>query len=587
MKQLLDAGVHFGHQTRRWNPKMKRFIHGERSGIHIIDLRQTLGQIENSYGFVRDTIAKGGSILFVGTKKQAQESIQSYADRCNMPYVNQRWLGGMLTNFETISKRVNKMREYERMIATGEFDAMPKKEALLKNRELVKLQRNLGGIKNMTKVPDAIFILDTRKEHIAVTEANKLGIPIIAVVDTNCDPDLIQYVIPGNDDAIRSGEVMTRIMSDAVIEGRFIHSRRNPNAAAAAPAERSPEDEARIAREQALAQAAAAEAAAAREARVQENIAAAAAAPAEEAPAEAAAEAPAEAAAEAPAEAPAEAAPEAPAAEAAAAETPEETPMSDFTAKDVKALRDATGAGMMDAKKALTEAGGDAEAATQILREKGLSKAAKRSDRDNADGAVAIAQDGNKAAIVLLKSETDFSAKSEDFVAVAQKLAELALAGEDAAAACATDIEDLKLSKKENIEVGSIDIVEAGEGNLLDTYLHRQDGRGTIGIAVEGAGVDAEALHSIALHCAVFNPRYLERAEVSEEDVEKERAALLEITKSEGKPEAAWDKIVEGRLTAWYKESVLLEQGLNGDKVSVAETAAPGTVVRFVQTRIG
>jgi len=173
------------------------------------------------------------------------------------------------------------MREYERMIQSGEFDAMPKKEALLKNRELVKLQRNLGGIKNMTKTPDAIFILDTRKEHIAVTEANKLGIPIIAVVDTNCDPDLIQYVIPGNDDAIRSGEIMTRIMSDAVIEGRFIHSRKNPAAAAAAPAERSAEDEARIAREQALAQAAAAEAAAAREARVQENIAAAVDAPAQ------------------------------------------------------------------------------------------------------------------------------------------------------------------------------------------------------------------------------------------------------------------------------------------------------------------
>ena len=242
MKQLLDAGVHFGHQTRRWNPKMKRFIHGERSGIHILDLRQTLSQIENSYGFVRDTIGKGGSIMFVGTKKQAQDSIESYADRCNMPYVNQRWLGGMLTNFETISKRVGKMREYERMIATGEFDMMPKKEALLKSRELVKLQRNLGGIKNMTKVPDAIFILDTRKEHIAVTEANKLGIPIIAVVDTNCDPDLIQYVIPGNDDAIRSGEIMTRIMSDAVIEGRFIHSRRNPAAAAAAPTARSAED---------------------------------------------------------------------------------------------------------------------------------------------------------------------------------------------------------------------------------------------------------------------------------------------------------------------------------------------------------
>lgn len=305
MKQLLDAGVHFGHQTRRWNPKMKRFIHGERSGIHIIDLRQTLGSIERSYSFVRDTVANGGTLLFVGTKKQAQDSIQSFAERANMPHVNQRWLGGMLTNFETISKRVNKMLEYERMQRSGEFDAMPKKEALLKTRELVKLQRNLGGIRGMSRVPDAIFVLDTRKEHIAVTEANKLGIPIIAVVDTNCDPDLIQYVIPGNDDAIRSGEVMTRIMSDAVIEGRFIHSRRNPAVAAEAPAARSPEEEARIAREQALAQAAAAEAAAAREARVQETIEGAADAPeAGEAPVEAPpAEAP--AAEDAPAEAPA------------------------------------------------------------------------------------------------------------------------------------------------------------------------------------------------------------------------------------------------------------------------------------------
>lgn len=261
--------------------------------------------------------------------------------------------------------------------------------------------------------------------------------------------------------------------------------------------------------------------------------------------------------------------------------------MSDFTAKDVKALRDATGAGMMDAKQALTEAGGDAEAATQILREKGLSKAAKRSDRDNSDGAVAMASDGNKVAVVLLRSETDFSAKSEDFVAVAQKLADAALAGGDAAADCATDIEHLMLTKKENIDVGAVHLIEAGDGNTLDTYLHVQDGRGTIGIVVEGSGVSEDALHSIALHCAFANPRFLDKSEVSEDDVAKEREALLEITKSEGKPEAAWDKIVDGRLGAWYKESVLLEQGLNGDKVSVAETAAPGTLVRFVQARVG
>ena len=230
MKQLLEAGVHFGHQTRRWNPKMQRFIFGERNGIYIIDLQQTLTRIETAYSFVRDLVADGGSVLFIGTKKQAQDPIQSYAERCGMPYVNERWLGGMLTNFETIAKRVEKMQEYERMRATGEFDAMPKKEALILGRELEKLQRNLGGLRRMTKLPEAVFILDTKKEHIGVTEANKLHIPIVAVVDTNCDPDVIQFVIPGNDDAIRSGTLMCRIIADAVDEGRFIAARRNPRA---------------------------------------------------------------------------------------------------------------------------------------------------------------------------------------------------------------------------------------------------------------------------------------------------------------------------------------------------------------------
>ncbi len=267
MKQLLEAGVHFGHQTRRWNPKMKRFIFGERNGIYIIDLQQTLQRIETAYTFVRDLVADGGTILFIGTKKQAQDPVRTYADICGMPYINERWLGGMLTNFATISGRVNKMAEYERMRAVGEFDAMPKKEALILSRELEKLQRNLGGLRTMTKLPEAVFILDTKKEHIAVTEANKLGLPIVAVVDTNCDPDVIQYIIPGNDDAIRSGTLMCRVISDAVEEGRFIASRRNP-AAAAGPAVRTTEDEARIAAEQAAARRVAAAEAAAREARV-------------------------------------------------------------------------------------------------------------------------------------------------------------------------------------------------------------------------------------------------------------------------------------------------------------------------------
>ncbi len=265
MKQLLEAGVHFGHQTRRWNPKMKRFIHGDRGGIYLIDLNQTLAGIERSYTYIRDTVADGGTVLFIGTKKQAQDPIQSYAQRCGMPYINQRWLGGMLTNFETISKRVGKMKALQQQRDSGEFDAMPKKEALLKGRELAKLERNLLGIRNLERLPDAVFILDTKKEDIAVTEANKLGIPVVAVVDTNCDPDLVDFVIPGNDDAIRSGDLMCRVVSDAVIEGKLIRSKTHPEAP---PRERTPEQEAEHRAQQARARAQAAADAAAREARV-------------------------------------------------------------------------------------------------------------------------------------------------------------------------------------------------------------------------------------------------------------------------------------------------------------------------------
>jgi small subunit ribosomal protein S2 len=241
MKQLLGAGVHFGHQTRRWNPKMRRFILGERNGIYLIDLRQTMKGIEESYGYIRDLVAGGGTILFVGTKKQTQGPVAIYADACGMPYVNERWLGGMLTNFQTVSTRVKRMKEFEAMQKAGDFEAMPKKEALRHTRELEKLQRNLGGIRGLDKLPDAIFVIDTKKEHIAVTEANKLGLPVVAVVDTNCDPDVITHVIPGNDDAIRSGALLCRVVADAVVEGRFIAQQRPaPAAPASAPAPTTP-----------------------------------------------------------------------------------------------------------------------------------------------------------------------------------------------------------------------------------------------------------------------------------------------------------------------------------------------------------
>jgi small subunit ribosomal protein S2 len=257
MRQLLEAGVHFGHQTRRWNPKMKRFILGERNGIYLIDLRKTLTGVESSYSFVRDLVAGGGTILFVGTKKQTQGPVAEYAEACGMPFVNQRWLGGMLTNFATVSGRVKRMQELRAMQAAGDFDGMPKREALQHTRELEKLSRNLGGIADLDRLPNAVFVIDTKKEHIAVTEARKLGLPVVAVVDTNCDPDVIDYVIPGNDDAIRSGSLMCRVIADAVVEGRFIAEHRR-KMAPPAPEESGPSSAPRPRRQPAAAAPAAA-----------------------------------------------------------------------------------------------------------------------------------------------------------------------------------------------------------------------------------------------------------------------------------------------------------------------------------------
>ncbi len=218
MKQLLEAGVHFGHQTRRWNPKMAQYIYTERNGIYIIDLQKSVGKVDEAYKAVLDCVANGGKILFVGTKKQAQDSIKSEAERCGMYYVNERWLGGMLTNFRTIKDRIKTLRKYEEMEADGTFDVLPKKEVIEIKKEMDKLQRNLGGIKDMDRLPDMIFIVDPRKERNCVMEAQKLGIPLVGIADTNCDPEELDYVIPGNDDAIRAVKLIVGKMADAVIE---------------------------------------------------------------------------------------------------------------------------------------------------------------------------------------------------------------------------------------------------------------------------------------------------------------------------------------------------------------------------------
>ena len=306
MRQLLESGVHFGHQTRRWNPKMKRFILAERNGIYIIDLQQSLNFIDTAYEFIKETVAHGGSILYVGTKKQAQEAVAEQARRVGMPFVNQRWLGGMLTNFQTVFKRLQRLKELEEL----DFDdvagsGMTKKELLQLRRERDKLERSLGGIRDMARVPSAIWVVDTKKEHIAVSEARKLGIPVIAILDTNCDPDEVTYPIPGNDDAIRSVSLLTRVVADAVADGLIARAGAADGEAKPAPASGD------IGAEEPLAEweLAVLEGKASDEAAAQNPEAPASEAPASEAPA---AEAP---AAEAPAS-------EAPAAEAPAAEAP-------------------------------------------------------------------------------------------------------------------------------------------------------------------------------------------------------------------------------------------------------------------------
>jgi small subunit ribosomal protein S2 len=220
MKQLLEAGVHFGHQTRRWNPKMEKYIFTERNGIYIIDLQKTVKMMEEAYNYVRELASRGGTLLFVGTKKQAQDAVREEAERCGMFYVNHRWLGGTLTNFQTIRKRIERLHELKRMEEDGTFDVLPKKEVVLLRKENARLEKFLGGIKEMKELPDAVFIIDPRKERIAVAEARRLGIPIIAIVDTNCDPDEVDYIIPGNDDAIRAVRLFTSKMADAVLEGK-------------------------------------------------------------------------------------------------------------------------------------------------------------------------------------------------------------------------------------------------------------------------------------------------------------------------------------------------------------------------------
>ena len=448
MKQLLDSGTHFGHQTRRWNPKMKRFIFTDRNGIYIIDLQQTLTYIDKAYEFVKETVAHGGSIMFVGTKKQAQESIAEEATRVGMPYVNQRWLGGMLTNFSTVHKRLQRLKELEAMEQTGGFEGRTKKEILMLTREKNKLERSLGGIRDMQKVPSAIWVVDTNKEHIAVGEARKLGIPVIAILDTNCDPDLVDYPIPGNDDAIRSAALLTKVVASAVAEG--LQARAGAGGNGDKPEAEGAEPLAEWEQELLARRHRAGAERRARHARGRHPT--------------------------------------------TEPEDHRKAEMANYTAADVKRLRELTGAGMLDSKNALVEADGDFDKAVELLRIKGAKDVGKRAERATAEGLVA-AKDG---ALIELNSETDFVAKNAEFQAVADQIVAAAAASKAdrrrraqgrqgrVTRTVEQTIADLSAKIGEKLELRRVAYFDG----TVETYLHKRaaDLPPAVGVLVEYTG---------------------------------------------------------------------------------------------------
>ena len=515
MRQLLEAGVHFGHQTRRWNPKMKPYIFAERNGIHIIDLAQTVKRLDAALEFVTETVARGESVLFVGTKKQAQEPVMQEAIRAGQPYVTKRWLGGMMTNFVTIRKRIGLLDQLEARQLAGDFDRLPKKEAALLTEELNKLQATLGGIRKMKRQPGAIFIVDPHRERIAVTEANKLEIPVVGTGDTNVDPDELDYIIPANDDAIRSIRLLCQLVADAAIEGarqRAAHSSAEPEAPEAASAvEEAGFDESAAA--DLVAQLTAGGTlsfdpdstttscpAPRRPTAVPRRRRGPPRPPRRPRP-------PAD-----PGARPMQPGPAARRRLRRRAGTTRQPPARPDRAPSrhrsthpwrspadaVKELRERTGAGMMDCKRALEETGGDMDKAVALLREKGLAAAAKKAGRDAREGLVSsyIHTGGRVGVLIEVNCETDFVARTDEF----QKL-----------------------------------------------------------------------VRDLAMQVAGLAPQYVDVDRIPEDVLLAKKAALAADESVQAKPEAIREKIVEGQLAKWYKEVCLLEQPFRDEDRTVRD----------------
>ena len=513
MKDLLEAGVHFGHQTRRWNPKMKRFIFGERGGIYIIDLTQTQSLLEEAHTLVSNIAARRGTVLFVGTKKQAQDAVAEEAKRVGMPYVNNRWLGGLLTNWRTLSERIEHLHELRRLKTEGQLDLLPSKERIAMESELEKLEANLGGVADMKRQPDAVFVVDLKKEQLAVREARRLNIPIIGLVDTNADPDEADYVIPGNDDAIRSCALVTRVLADGIEVGKQLVGPAEM-AQKAEPAEEEPGKSRPLRRS--------------RGRRPLRN-------------------------------------------------RPRSRPRSErrgragrrgrarrgaggggglmattISASLVKELRDQTGAGMMDCKRALEETGGDLEAAQMLLREKGIADAAKRSGRETTEGKVGFSiTEESVAAMVAVGCETEPVSNNEEFLVYAQRVLSAVLHhGVDAADSLEDERVDLVGRLGENIAVEGAARYEGAEHEILTAYVHPPANK--LGVLLHAKG-EPDLAYKVAMHIAAAAPVYVSRDSVPEAEVTGERDILARQDDVLDKPEQVREKIVAGRLEKWFE----------------------------------
>ena len=509
MKELLEAGVHFGHQTRRWNPKMKRFIFDERGGIYIIDLQQTQALLQEAHDFARNIAERGGTILFVGTKKQAQDAIVREATRVGQPYVAHRWLGGLLTNWRTIADRISYLQELRRLKEEGQLDLLPAKERIAMGGELEKLEANLGGVSTMKRQPDAVFIVDLRKEQLAVREAQRLGLPVIALVDTNCDPDEATYVVPGNDDAIRSCSLVVRAIADGVatattkVTEAELTAPREEAAAETVDEGTVAEDRNRRGRRRGARGRRGAGRRGERSARV-----------------------------------------------------------SEISAALVKELRDQTGAGMMDCKRALQETGGDIDAARTLLREKGMAAAGKRADRATTEGIVLVEESGDTAAIVGVGCETEPVSKNEAFREFAEKALERVSAnGNGAGAAEALEAERVELVAQLGENIVVVDGTRF-EGGTLASYVHPPARK--IGVLVQLEGGSADLARQVAMHISFAAPEYTARDDVPEDVLAAERQIYLNSDEVQSKPEQAREKIVEGMLAKRFLAAApggaLLEQ---------------------------